>query len=184
MSVNVPTTQHKRYSFGPGVVYIGPVGSTPTVEIGSVKGDSELNIERSRLEVLQGSPQTRIKSYAVEEKVSIKFTGIEWNLDNLAYALGAGETSLNGAEEVFEFGGDVDTSERALRFVHIQPDGSTIDIHLFKAEGNGTINVALKETDIHEFPYEFFALEASTDFTGAALADKKKKFKIIRTIAA
>jgi len=181
MAVNVPAHEEGRFSFGPGILYLGALGTTPTTDIGAVKGDVEVLIQRVPLEVKQGSPQTLIKKYAVEENLTLKITGIEWNLDNIAYAVGAGITSISGADEIFEFGGDVDNNNRALRFVHIQPDGSTIDLHIFKAEGSGELAIALKETDMHEFPFEFDVLEGSLDFEGNALAASKKKFKIIRT---
>ena len=180
MAFNVPTYSTDRFSFGPGVLYIGAPGTTPTVEIGAVKGDMEIAIDRTQLEVKQGSPQSLVKSYAVEELVGIKFNGIEWNLDNLAYVMGAGITSVSGAEEILEFGGDMDVSSRALRFVHILPDGGTVDIHLFQAEGSGELAIAMKETDMHELPMTFKALEASLDFEGAVPAVNKKKFKILR----
>jgi len=184
MAVNVPSFDTKKFSFGPGILYLGPLGATPTVDVGAVRGDAELEIQRVPLEMKQGSPQTLVKKYAVEENVNIRFTGVEWKLDNLAYALGAGVTSQNGAQEILEFGGDIDHTKRAIRFLHLQPDGSTIDVHVFEAEGSGEVTVSLKETDFHEFPYEFNALEGTTDFEGAVLAANKKKFKIIRTVAA
>jgi len=183
MSYNVPTYDTARFSFGPGVLYMGAPGSTPAIEVGAVKGDAELTVERNRIEVYQGSPQSKIAQYAIKEDVILKITGIEWNLDNIAYALGAGVTTHLGAQEILEFGGDMDMYNRALRFVHRTADGSTIDIHIFKAEGSGTLTAALKEADMHEFPFEFHAMEGTTDFEGSALADLKKKFKIIRTRA-
>lgn len=184
MSINIPDYTKKRFSFGPGILYLGALGTTPLVDIGAVKGDAELLITRTALELKQGSPQSLVAKFAVEETVNLKVTGVEWNMTNIAYALGAGVTSQNGAEEILEFGGDVDHTNRALRYVHIQPDGSTVDLHLFKVEGSGELAVALKETDFHEFPYEFNTLEGTTDFEGDVLATNKKKFKIIRTVAA
>lgn len=180
---NVPSYDTERLSFGPGIIYIGAVGSTPTLDIGAVKGDMALNIERVPLEVKQGSPQSLIKQYVVEENVSISGVSIEWNLDNIAYILGAGVTSVNGASEVMEFGGDADTTSRAVRMVHRTPDGGTIDVHIFDAQGAGGLAIAIKEQDMHELPFEFKALEASLDFTGATPATNKKKLKIIRTPA-
>lgn len=181
MSFNVPVGDTRKLSFGPGVITLGPVGATPTIDIGFVKGDAELAITRTLLEVMAGSPQSIIQQYAIKEEVNIKFTGIEWNLDNIAYALGAGVTSVNGAEDILDFGGDMDVSQRALRFVHILPDGGTIDIQLFQAEGSGELAAALKETDMHEFPMTFKAIEASLNFQGAVPANNKKKLRIIRT---
>lgn len=183
MAYNVPSYDTNRFSFGPGVLYMGAPGSTPTVDVGAVRGDAEILIQRESLEMYQGSPQSLVKKYAVKETVNLKVTGVEWNLDNVAYVLGAGVTSVNGADEILEFGGDIDHTSRALRFVHRTPSGGTIDLHIFDAEGVGEMAVAMKENDFHEFPMEFNSLEGTTDFEGSALADNKKKFKIIRTRA-
>lgn len=181
MSYNVPSYDSTRFTFGPGILYMGAPGATPSIDIGAVKGDASLDIERTLLEVKQGTPHSTVAQYAVEESIVLKVTGIEWNLNNLAYCMGAGITSVSGANEVLEFGGDMGMNNRALRYVHIAPDGSTIDMHIFKAQGNGKLNISMKEKDFHEFAFEFEALEGSVDFTNAALASNKKKFKIIRT---
>jgi hypothetical protein len=181
MPYNVPTYDTSRFSFGPGILYMGAPGSTPLVEVGAVKGNAELTVDRKILEVKQGSPQTLIQQYAIEESMVLKVTGIEWNFDNLAYALGAGVTAgIGGLTETFEFGGDMTVNNRALRFVHRTPDGSTVDLHVFKAQGAGKISVNFKESDTHEFPFEFHALIGTTDFTNQALASNKKLFKITR----
>jgi hypothetical protein len=181
MAYNVPTYDTSRFSFGPGILYMGVPGTTPLIEIGAVKGDSELSIERTRLEVFAGSPQSKIAQYATKEVAMLKVTGIEWNFNNLNFALGAGVTGASGAQETFEFGGDMAMSNRAVRFVHRTADGSTIDVQLFKCEGSGKIAVSFKETDMHEFPYEFHTMEGTSDFSNQALAASKKQFKIIRT---
>lgn len=183
MAYNMPSGTKKKLSFGPGRLFIGPEGTTPTTEVGYVKGNSVLSFKRTKLEVFQGSPQVLIEQFATKEEVSLKVTGIEWNLNALAFALAAGETSVSGANEVLDFGGDMSVAHKALRFVHIQPDGSTIDIHMFNVEGTGEIDVTFNETDLHEMPYEFKGIEGTTGFDGAALAEKKKLVKIIRTQA-
>ena len=185
MAYNVPVYDTKKLSFGPGILYMGAQGSTPLVDVGAVKGNVEISVERTILPVFQGSPQSKVAQYATKEEVTIKVTGLEWKLDNLAYALGAGVTAGIGSyQEKLEFGGDMQVSNRALRFLHIQPDGSTIDIHFFKVESSGKFAMNLNETDMHEFPYEFHTLEGSTDFEGSALAANKKHFKLTRTVAA
>lgn len=183
MAYNVPTYDTQRFSFGPGVLYIGPAGSTPLIDIGAVKGDAEMGIKRTTLDIMQGSPQTLVQQYAIQEDVSLKVTGIEWNLDNIARVLAAGVTTLSGANDILEFGGDMDMAKYALRYVHRTPTGGTIDIHLFSVIGQADLTIAFKEKEAHEFPMEFKALEGTVDFTNAALAAKKKKFKIIRTRA-
>lgn len=181
MAFNVPSYDTTRFSFGPGILYMGAAGTTPLIDIGAVKGDAELTVQRVPLEMKQGSPQSLVKKFAVEENISLKVTGVEWDLDNIAYALGAGVTSISGAQEILKFGGDLAFSQRALRYVHIAPDGSTIDLQIFLAEGSGELAVAFKEQDFHEFPFTFNALEGSVDFSNASLASNAKKFKIIRT---
>ena len=183
MAYNVPSYTHSRFSFGPGILYLGSERTTPLGDLGAVKGSAELSIERTRLEIWQGSPQSKIKQYAIKEEVILKVTGIEWNFDNFNAALGAGVTGASNPEETFEFGGDMDVADKAVRFLHRTPDGGTIDIHLFKAEGAGKIAITFNEADTHEFPYEFHAVEATTGFDEAALAAQKKLFKVIRTAA-
>lgn len=181
MAYNVPAYDTTRFSFGPGVLYMGAQGTTPLIDIGAVKGDAEFTVERTLLEMFQGSPQSLVKKFAVKEEVSLKVTGVEWDFDNIAYGLGAGITSVSGAQEIYEFGGDTAVNNRALRYVHRLPDGGTIDLHLFAAEGAGKLSAAIKEQDFHEFSFEFTALEGTVDFTNAALGTNKKKFKIIKT---
>lgn len=182
MGYNVPSYDTTRFSFGPGILYLGAQGTTPLVDIGAVKGGAELVVERKTLEVKQGSPQTVVQRYTTEEIVQFKIAGIEWKLDNLAYALGAGVTAgIGGVSETYDFGGDMAVTNRALRFVHRTPDGSTIDLHIFAAQGDGKTSIKWNEADMHEFPFQFNALVGTTDFAGAVLADKKKLFRIIRT---
>lgn len=181
MSYNVPSYDTSRFSFGPGVLYMGAQGTTPLVDIGAVRGDAQIVVERTTLDMFQGSPQSLVKKYAVKEDVRLKLTGVEWNMNNMSYALGAGATSSSGAQEIFEFGGDAAVSNRALRFIHRTPDGGTIDCHFFAMEGAGKLEIAMKQDDFHEFPMEFTALEGTVDFTNTSLATNKKKFKIIRT---
>jgi hypothetical protein len=163
---------------------MGAPGTTPLVDIGAVKGNAEFSVERTILKVEQGSPKSLIAQYVTKEEVKMKVNGIEWNLDNLAYILGAGTTTGIGSyQEKLEFGGNMSMTNRALRFIHRTPDGSTIDIHIFNAQGSGKIAIPFNEDDTHEFPFEFQALEGTSDFENAALAASKKLFKIIRTKA-
>ena len=181
MAYNVPSYETARFSFGPGVLYMGVQGTTPLIDIGAVRGDAEVTVERTMLEMYQGSPQSLVKKYAVKEDVILKVTGVEWDLDNIAYGLGAGVTSVSGANEIFEFGGDTAVNNRALRYIHRTPDGGTVDMHFFAAEGAGKLAIAIKQDDFHEFPFEFSMLEGTVDFSNVALGTSKKKFKIIRT---
>ena len=180
---NVPSYSSKRFSFGPGIMYLGVAGTTPTMDIGAVTGDFALEVDRTVLAIEQGSPQTVVQQYCVKEDVKFSVTGIEWNMTNMSYLLGAGVTTQSGANEQLDFGGDFNLSNRAVRFVHIQPDGSTIDIQIFNAQGGGKIKIGGKSKAPHEFPYDFVALLGTVDFQNAAVPNLKNKFRIIRTQA-
>jgi len=181
MAYNNPSYDTTRFSFGPGILYIGVPGTTPLVDVGAVKGNAEFSVERSILKVEQGSPKVLVNQYVTKEEARMKVTGIEWDFDNIAYALGAGTTGITGPVETFEFGGNMSMTNRAVRYVHIAPDGSTIDIQIFNAQGSGKIAIPFNAEDTHEFPFEFQALEGTSNFSNVALAAGKKLFKIIRT---
>ena len=59
MSYNVPSGDTAKLSFGPGTIYLGPLGATPDVDVGYVKGDAELSVVRTLLEVQRKSSESR-----------------------------------------------------------------------------------------------------------------------------
>ena len=129
------------------------------------------------MEYRQGSPSVVVKKFATQEDVTLDVTGLEWNVLNLAAALGAGITSSNASLETFEFGGDMGVDQYALRFVHVTPAGHTISVYLWKAEGGGGFEIAFSEGP-HEFPMSFKAVESQTDWASVTLANNKKMMKI------
>ena len=176
---NVPQYNVENYSFGQGVMYVGAAGATPTVDFGAIRGDAKLVVTRTLLEVPQGAPQRITAQFATKEEVTLTVTGIEWNIQNLQYALGAGELTLGAAEDNMGFGGDMSVDNVAVRTVHSMPNGHTIELYLWKAQGGGEINIAFGD-DLHEFPYTFKAIHAGSDWAGATLADNRSLYKIRR----
>ena len=181
MAYNIPDYTTKDFSFGPGVLRIGATATTPMTDIGACRG-AVLHISRGVLAVMQGSPAVEVKRYAISEEVSIELEGIEWNLDNIAFALGTGTTTHVGFTDTLALGGDMEFAEKALLYRHIQPDGSTIDICLYQVQPDPTLDIDFKN-EPHTFPYKFFAQEATSDFENAALAAKQKLMKITRVRA-
>ena len=59
------------------VLYLGPAGSTPVIDIGAVRSGAELAFTRERLEVYQGSPRQLIKQWVVSESVRLTVRGLE-----------------------------------------------------------------------------------------------------------
>lgn len=181
---NQPVNDSTRYSIGPGIIYLGPVGSTPSVDVGALRGNATITLNREKVEIRQGSPQTLQDCLIKQEDAMIEFTGIEWNLDRLAQVLMDGATSLSGAQEIFKVGGRPNANKWALRFVHKMADGGTIDVSMWKVLGEGKIAIGVNSDDVHQMPYKFTAIDpGSTDWAGAALSDGQKLVKIVRTKA-
>lgn len=176
MPYNLPSYESERFSFGPGVLFIGAAGFTPTTDIGAVRTGAALHLTREVLEVPQGSPRTVVKRYATAETATLTVTGIEWNLRNLAYFLGLPYSSSGSLEEL-DFGGRMTIDEVALKFVHQTPAGETVEALLWRAQGSGDIEVTFGD-DLHEMPYSFAAVAATTNWLGEALADGANLCKV------
>jgi len=181
MAYNIPSGETTRLSFGPGVLYLGASGTTPSVDVGYARG-ATMTITRDVIELWQGSPQELIKRYSNKETVKFAINGLEWNVDNLSYALGGGETASAGGVDTIEGGGDPNMSEVALMYQHITPEGYTITAYLWKAAGDGQVAIEFGD-DLHEFGYNFTALLATTNWAGESLAVKKKLYKVVRDTA-
>ena len=174
MALNVPTTDSDRFSFGPGVLSLvgitqteGDVGDADLNDVGAVRSGATFAVTRTKLDVFQGSPRTLIRSYVTEETAQLTVNGLEWDLSNLALALGAG-TASEDDPDVITFGGDMNLSNVAVKFVHELPSGYTLTLRIWKAQGNGDVTVTFGD-DSHEIPYVFNAVNALTgwDVTGA-----------------
>lgn len=163
MGYNVAKVTKDNFSFGPGVLYAGICGCQykPTVDIGAVRSGAELAITRETIVVEQGSPYQLITKYVIRETVVLTVTGIEWNFDNLARALGAGNVldPASGAEDRrFRFGGAMGVCSLPLYYQHHTAEGDEVYIKLWCAQGNGEVTITFGD-DIHEFPYGFTALQ-------------------------
>jgi hypothetical protein len=163
MALNLSSTGNSdRISFGAGVLRIGPAGFTPSTDIGYIR-TAQLSVTRQKLEVFLGFPRTLIVQYVNQEDVVLNCTGIEWSLDRLKDAFASGNVS--GTK--LRFGGDVNLAKVALEFEHQMPAGGTATIRIWKAQGQGEVQLNLGE-EVHEFPYAFRALDAATNWASVA----------------
>lgn len=179
---NLPTGDITQVSLGPGILYLGAAGSTPSTDIGYVKGGGTLTIERKQTEIRQGSPQTIVDALVNEENVMLELNGIQWNLDAMLRVLGDGATSVSGADRILKIGGTPGVSKFALRFQHRMADGGTCTTDLWKCIGEGTVAIKINENDVHEVPYKFKAIyPGTTDWGGATLTNGQQLIKIART---
>ena len=174
MSYNLPTVTENKLSFGPGIVYLGVAGATPTTEVGAVEAAMTLTFKRVPMDLYQGGPKTLVKRVCVQEDVEVNFTGLELSLQNLQWALGAGELT---SDTLLEGGGDMDFDDLALKFVHQMVSGGTVTVSLWRVNGAGEADMNFGEEWI-KFPMKFIAQNATTDWASQTLAAKKQLYKI------
>lgn len=173
---NVPAYTTSNISIGPGILFLGVAGATPTIDVGAVRS-GELTITREKLDVDQGFPAQPIVSYAIAEDVTLTINAIEWDFTHLSQALGAGV--VTGSTQL-DFGGDPNFSEVALKYRHRMAAGSTIEIDIWKANGSGEITTTFGD-DVQEFPYSFATLNSTLDWASNTLATDQSMFQIRRT---
>ena len=184
MPYNLPQFTTTRMSIGPAVLYIGPSGATPTVDVGAVESGATLTTTRTKEDIFQGFPKTLVAQFATQETAVLKLSGIEWNVNNLMYALGAGVTSSATNTEVLDFGGQITFQNVALKLVHQTPYGWTINVSIWQAQGDGAVEFNFGDTH-HKMPYTFNAMvpwdntsRSCKDWAGAALAVGYQLFKV------
>lgn len=178
---NIPLYTVNNISLGPGILFVGLAGATPTVDTGAISEDGmEFNVTREFLEVFQGQPRTLITTFPISETVELTIQGIEWNLMKLPQALGAGVTTFSSTTETFSFGGDPGIDEVAVIVQHAMPSGHTVSIYLWRAQPSGEWNMSMAPDTLHTFPYSFKALQATTAWDGSALPVGSQLFKIVR----
>lgn len=178
---NVPLYTVDNITLGPGILFVGPTGTTPTVDVGAISEDGmEFTVGREFLEVFQGQPKTLIVTFPLSETVEVKVQGIEWNLMNLPKALGAGVTTSVGGVETFSFGGDPGIDEVAVLIQHAMPSGDTVSIYMWRCQPSGEWTMSMAQDTLHTFPWSFKALEATTAWDGSALAVGQRLFRIRR----
>ena len=189
MAVNIPANYEPlNFTFGPGVLSLvaltvnsGTVTeATDLVEIGGQRSGATFAVTRTRLDVNQGSPITLVKQFVTQEEATLTVNGIEWDLDKLRLALGAGVVVTAGNPDTFGFGGDLNIVECAAKYVHVMPSGYTLSLRIWRAQGAGELNVTFGD-DLHEIPYSFRALQATQKWGGTTLGTKEQLFQITLT---
>jgi len=185
MPYNLPSYDVNRLSIGPCIIYLGAAGTTPTVDVGAVESGATLTTTRTKEEVFQGFPKTLIAQFATQETAVLKISGIEWNVNNLMYALGAGVTAVSSTQEVLDFGGQISFTDCALKLVHQTPYGWTVNVLIWQAQGDGSVEFNFGDTH-HKMPYGFNAIvpwnnttRNCKDWAGNVLAEGKQLFKVI-----
>lgn len=183
MSLNVPSYTENNFSFGPGRLFLGAVGATPTVDVGAITEDGiTISPENTTKDIFQGNPKEIVYTFNQQQGVTIEATGIEWNFTNLAYALGAGNTTASGSEETFTFGGGPLTKQASIHVQHqMAVTGNTLDAYIWKAVSNGNPQLPFTH-DEHQFAMSWKAQRATTNWAGGALSTDEELMKIVRVL--
>ena len=183
MSYNVPSFTENNFSFGPGILKVGAAGATPTVDVGAIVEDGITITKKSAKKMIkQGNPKIGVYAFAQEVGAEVDFVGIEWNLNTLPYAIGAGNTTSSGSADTFAFGGDPLVKQVAISIQHeMAVTGHTLDVYVWKAV-SAQDDMAIKlGADEHQFPRKYSALRSATDWAGGALPKTERILKIVRT---
>lgn len=178
---NVPVYDTDNFSLGPAILYLGVSGTTPLTDVGAIDADgATFSLTREFLDVFQGQPKTLVATFPISETVTLESKSIEWNLTNLAMALGAGVTTSTATQDTFAFGEDPGNDQVAVHVQHATPSGQTMSIYIWKAQPQGSWQLNLKQDTLHTFPYSFKALSASTAWDGSTLPIGQRLFRVVR----
>ena len=178
---NKPSGATSQITIGPGIIRVGPTGTTPSFDVGFVRGDATIMIKRERVDIRAGSPQNLIAALASAEDISVEFTGIEWDMDVLLRALGDGASSVSGANELFKMGGRPKFDNYALQYEHRMADGGTLTMNVWQVIPSGEIEATISVDDPHQLSMKFDAMEVTTDWAGASLTAGQALASVTRT---
>lgn len=148
-------------------------------DVGAVKAEFNLDIEREVLDFESGRPLVTIIQEVIREKVMVKGTLAELNLATLKMALGQGNvgsgsiptfldgtsTALRGTLQpgktavlsgtILKFGGLPSHAFIGLRFTHSMASGKRNIFEAFRASPSGKLALPFKESDWNLFDVEF-----------------------------
>lgn len=182
MPYNLPTVTTSNISLGPGTIAIGPSGSTPVSDVGTIGDDGvTLEITSEKADVRAGNPPLIVHSMNKAQDVKISWQGVEWNNRLLQYSLGAGVTLESASLHTFTFGGTPIVTTVAIQVVHQMAAGQTYTTRIWKARGDGSVQIKLGN-DPHQFPSSYMAMQSSTNWAGASLLATDQLIQTVRNI--
>ena len=185
MAANLPSYDRNRIPVGGARVFIGVIGATPTTDVGSisVEGGVSVRMERQIEEVRQGFPSLPILQYATREDCMVEFDGLEYNPEQMRFAMGAGVTSYSSTLETYSFGGDPAVTTCAIHMRHEMTSGMTLNLYVWRASGmSDSVEMNFGQSPT-SFPYKYKALHSATDWNGSSLNSKAQLVKWERQIS-
>lgn len=181
MAINVPSYTANNISFGPGRLFVGAAGTTPTVNVGAITEDAvEVEFVSEKRWISQGNPKHKVLGFTLAEDVMVRCSGIEWDFDNFVNAVGAGATTTSASQDTLVWGGDPLIDEVAIHVQHyMAKPGHTLNAYIWKASGNGGLKLSFSHEE-HQFAYEWAALRATTNWAGGSLGSGAELMQLVR----
>lgn len=181
MPLNVPSFNSSNFSFGPGLLFLGAAGTTPTVDVGAITEDGiKCTPSNKKKDIFQGNPKLPVYTFSQEQGLQISVTGIEWNVTSLLYGLGSGNTTSSASADTLSFGGDPLIDVVAIHVQHkMAVPGHTLNFYVWRAVSDADVELALTH-DEHKLPYTWKAQRATTNWAGATLAYDEQLFQLYR----
>ena len=117
--LNVPSYSTSNFSFGPGRVFMGAAGTTPSTDVGGITEDGvKITVTSKKKDIFQGNPKLVVYTFAQEQGAMVELSGIEWNQNLFEYGLGAGTTTSSASSDTLSFGGDPLVEQVAIHVQH------------------------------------------------------------------
>lgn len=189
----MPIQNSKNISLGIGTIEFGEYVNgvfTGYVDVGAMKAEANIAIEREVLDFESGRPLITILQEVIREKVMFKATLAELKLATVKMALGQGNvgsgsiptfldgssTALRGTLQpgltnvvsgtILKFGGVATHAFIGLRFTHVKSDGARHIAEFYKASPSGNLALPFKETDWNLYEINFRCLADTTKVAG------------------
>ena len=183
MPLNIPSGTTNDISFGPGRVYLGISGATPSVDVGFISEDGvTVEVSNERKDIVQGNPKLIEYTFSQAQGATISFTSIEWDLVRFAEVFSAGVTTSTASEVTVGYGGDPIVRSVAIHLQHqMAVTGNTMNCYVWKAVSDTSLSIPLG-ADEHSFEMTFKAQRSGTDWGGSSLTYKEQLIKFERVL--
>lgn len=172
-------------SFGPAVVYLGASGTTPTADVGSIGEDGvEIELASTIFDVMQGNPSNVVQRFISEQNAFMRFSSIEWNVNQIAYTLGTGSTTISGSSEKVQFGGDPCPTNVAIYLQHRKACvAHTVYVRFWTASPEtGSFSVKFTKDAVQAHAHAFKAIRSTTNWAGSSLATNAQLMELEITL--
>jgi hypothetical protein len=181
MPLNIPTVTTSKMSFGPALVYLGPAGTTPLSDVGSIGDDGvELEVTSNIIDIIQGNPGNVVQRFITQQDAFLRFNSIEWNVNQIGYTLGTGSTTISASSEKIQFGGDPCPTNVALYLQHRKACvAHTVFVRFWTATPEtGSFQVKFTRDAVQGHAHAFKAIRSSTNWAGSSLAANSQLIEI------